>query len=503
MSPIMLWTLVLGVIFIGLYIILGVMGGRGMSKNVEAYLVANRDLGFWVTLFAVIASWFSGYMFMGLFGASYRTGLGPFIQGYSGVACGTSMIFLGVPTWFLGKKYGYISQTDMLAERYESKGIGFLYAVLWLVLVIAFIEVNLIGAGWLLTGVSAGKIPYWLGVVIMGAILMGYLLIGGTRGMTWVNACQGVILTLILWTSVYLLYLAAGGDMVIIVNKVVNTPLEKMLTIPGLIPIWTYGQWIFICAFGLTWGCFPQLFPSWYASRSPKIIVYLSLICVFLFPVYFWHGGFGGIMGRIINPNISGPMTDSAFPMIIAKITPAWFAGLFFSGAYAAMISSLAVLVIAASALFTASIYRYIKPKASRQQEVKASRGAVAAVIILSVILSIYRPPFIMVLGLLFFAGGLNLGIAMWGAYYWPRANKYGVYAGTIVGYVLLIIQVAMGKLQVSWWGAHPGLIAVVPNLVVFVVVSLLTPRPSAEVIEKFHGYLGEKLRLLRPKRSM
>jgi SSS family solute:Na+ symporter len=502
MSALLWWTIVLGIIFIVGYIALGLAAGRGMGKNTEAYIVANRSLGLFVTLFAVIASWFSGYMFMGLFGASYRTGLGPFIMGYCIFACAVSMILLGVPTWYLGKKYGYISQTDVLSDRYESKNLGLLYGVLWLVLIISFLMANMIGTGALLSGISGGSIPYWVGVVFGGAIMLAYLLIGGTRSMSWVNASQGIILTVVLWASLYILFLGAGGDMVKIVNKIVNTPLEKMLTIPGLIPIWTYGQWFFLGAFGLTWGAFPQLFPSWYAARSPKVIVLITLITALVAPIYFWHAGFGGVMGRVIDPNISGRATDSAFPLLISKLAPPWFSGLFFAGVFAAIISSVAALAIGAAAIVARSIYKsHINPLASQKQEVTASRITLLVVTALGVIFAIYKPPFIMTLGLLFFAGGLNLGPAMWGMYYWPRANKYGVYAGTIVGFGLLVIQVAMGKLQVSWWGMHPGLIGFIPNLIVFVVVSLLTPKPSPAVVDKFHGYLGEKLKIPFSKR--
>ena len=497
MSGILFWIIFFTVILNGFYIVLGLIMGRGMGKNSESYLVANRSVPIWVTVWSVIATWFSAFMFLGLYGASYRSGMGAFVQGSILIACSASFIFLGIPAWHLGRKYGYVSSADFLSDRYESKHFGLLCGIVWLVFSLAMMMTNIIGTGALFSGLTQGKVPYWFGVIFLAVVILAYLLPGGSRSLAWVDAYQGVFMTILLWVCFYILYMAAGGDMIEIVKKLIGTPNEKLLTLPGPIPQWTYGVWFFQAVFGLTWGAFPHMYQRWYSARSPKIITITALITAALGPLFFWHGAWGGPITRLLAPNLTGAASDSVLPVLIGKLSAPWFSGLLFSGVFAAIISTASGLAMGAAAIGTKDIYSaYLNQRATEKQKVLASRVTLIVFILVATLLSFKQLAFMMTLGMLFFAGGLQLAPSIYAAFYWPRANKYGAYAGTIVGILLLAIQVALGNAAISWWGLHPGLIAFMPNLVVFIVVTLFTPAPSQEVVDKFHGYLAEKLNL-------
>jgi SSS family solute:Na+ symporter/sodium/proline symporter len=92
----------------------------------------------------------------------------------------------------------------------------------------------------------------------------------------------------------------------------------------------------------------------------------------------------------------------------------------------------------------------------------------------------------------------------MFSTYYWPRANKHGALAGSIVGvaiiffHLFLALYVDRNYVNLSLWGMHPGLVAFIPNAIVFVLITYLTPPPSAAIQEKFHGFLKRRFRFAR-----
>ncbi|RJR27243.1 sodium:solute symporter family protein [candidate division WWE3 bacterium] len=409
MTP-LFWIAFFFIILNVVYIVVGAFSARGIGRSLEAYLVAKRGLGNWITILGLMATWFSAYMFLGLYGASYRTGLGPFVQGYILIACSVSFLLLGIPTWFLGKKYGYMSSADFLSDRYESRYVGLLQGLAWIIFTMAMLMVNMIGAGALLHGLTNGVIPFWVGVVAITIIMLSYLIPGGTRSMAWVDALQGIILLTFLWISFYILFQAAGGNMVEIVNKFVGTAEEKLLTIPGLVPQWTYGVWFFQGVFGLTWGAFPHMYIRWYAARSPKVIIIATLITAALGPLIFWHGAWGGPIARVIEPGLTGAATDSVLPILIARIASPLFIGLLFAGAFAAIMSTTSSMAMGVSAIGTRDIYRaFINPEATENQAVTASRISLTLFLLLGMILSFSQPQFLMTLGMLFLPGDYNL----------------------------------------------------------------------------------------------
>ena len=174
-------------------------------------------------------------------------------------------------------------------------------------------------------------------------------------------------------------------------------------------------------------------------------------------------------------------------------LAPGWL-GLFVAALLAGVMSSCDSFMISASGLFTENLYRPLRVGRSEKHYLWV--GRIAALIIVSAGLWVaFKMPNVI--------SGLKtwlkiapmLGVAFWLGLFWKRFNAAGAWASTIAGFL-------------GWWGmsftelSEPIQILtyLFLSIVVGVVASLLSKRPNAENVERFHALIrtpvaaGEKL---------
>src|SRR5699024_239405 len=62
---------------------------------------------------------------------------------------------------------------------------------------------------------------------------------------------------------------------------------------------------------------------------------------------------------------------------------------------------------------------------------------------------------------------------------YWKRGNKYGAFTGMIAGTLIIVLFIFFPNLLTWTGGVSSGLIAVSVNLILYITVSLATPRQN------------------------
>lgn len=505
MLPVVLWILLFGSVWFAIYVAAGYFAYKTMKGTVDEYFVAGRSIGVIVNTLAWMGAMFSAFMFLGLFGMSYKEGMGAFVQGYIIALMTLFYCVAGIPAWALGKEYGYISPIDLFVDRYESQALRYWLAFVMLCICVPYMSVQTAGAGYLLTGITQGAIPHWLGVFTV-TILMGlYMIPGGYKSVTWVDAIQGVLLVFVLWFMLLFLYLKAGGDMAHIVGQIeAAPPLDKMLTLPGVESTFTHGLYIFLAVLGISWGFFPHLYPRFYSAKNPQGIIVMSLIVGATAPLIFWHAAVGGLITRILVPGLKGLEVDKVLPIALGKYGSPWIIGLFSAGCLAAILSTATSFVMAVAAIVAKDLYQAERRRKSQDEIVRIGRYGVFVFLLLTFAIALKPPSFIVYIVWVAFAVGIQLAPLMFSAYYWPRANKYGALAGSILGVMIVILHLFLAVyvnqafLNTSLWGMHPGTAAFIVNLGVFVAVTYLTPPPARDVQEKFHGFLKRRFRFTK-----
>ena len=83
---------------------------------------------------------------------------------------------------------------------------------------------------------------------------------------------------------------------------------------------------------------------------------------------------------------------------------------------------------------------------------------------------------------------GAAFGPVVLTALFWRRSNKQGALAGMIVGGVMVFVWKYLIRPMGGIWGIYELLPAFLTSLAVCVVVSLVTPAPTADIVAEFEA---------------
>jgi len=169
----------------------GAMGAVG-SEGKEEFFVANRGLGTFVFLLSLFGSNMTAFAILGSSGLAFRQGIGVYglMASISGIVIPMSIFLIGTRLWAIGKRFGHITQVQILRDRFEMGHIGTVVWALQAVMLVPYIIIGVMGGGETLEGVSGGAVPYWLGGLVVALVVMSYVFFGGMRGTALVNTVQ-------------------------------------------------------------------------------------------------------------------------------------------------------------------------------------------------------------------------------------------------------------------------------------------------------------------------
>jgi SSS family solute:Na+ symporter len=191
---------------------------------------------------------------------------------------------------------------------------------------------------------------------------------------------------------------------------------------------------------------------------------------------------------------------NAAFPVMVKSIMPIGLRGVLAGGLLAALMSSLASVYNACSTLYTIDIYKKSHPDATEKELVKVGRIATGIVVLMGMawiplmgrvsdglynylqsVQSYMAPPITAV---------FLLGV------FFKRLNAQGAYSSMVIGFVVGMSKLALQLMQDQ---LTPGsmihqfatmnflyfcIYLFIFSIVIFVVVSLLTPAPTEEKVK-------------------
>ena len=134
-----------------------------------------------------------------------------------------------------------------------------------------------------------------------------------------------------------------------------------------------------------------------------------------------------------------------------------------------------------------------IKRDATDNQVMIVARITLTAILLLGIFLAMDQNSSIFQVVSYAWAGlGASFGPLMLTSLYWRRTNKYGAIAGMLSGTATVLIWHNLIKPLGGVFAIYELLPAFIVSLLFIVVVSLLTPAPSAEVLHEFDHYLDD-----------
>ncbi len=482
---------------ITIYILLGVavalMARRKLGRGMNDFFLGNRQIGGFVSALTYAATTYSAFMMVGLAGLTYKLGVGAlgFELTY---LCGLVLVvFFGPRFWLVGKKFNYLTHTQLLADRYQSRAVGIVATCLCLIFLIPYAAVQVMGIGYLLAGISKGAIPFFGAMILAMVLALVWSNVAGLRSVAWTDALQAIIMLLASMTAVWFLAYRGFGGFGGFVQQM-NKDIPQLLAGPGLFK--------FNLFFGLAlpWLFFslsnPQVtqrlfIPKSVASFKQMIGGFLVFGFVYTMVSVLW--GFGA---RLLIPGLDN--ADTATPALLAlPIIPKLLVIIVMIGILAAAISTIDSILLTLSSMCARDIYRTgINPTASEEMELRLAKGAIPILAVIFFVFAYWaggRKGLAFMIAPLSAAASAGLLMAVpsiIGAFFWKRASAAGALSSMIVGAILVLALQLSGIKPLGLW---PGVWGLVVCIALYILVSLLTPAPRQKA-EEFIHYLREVL---------
>jgi SSS family solute:Na+ symporter len=177
----------------------GMWPSRKASGTAAGYVAGDRTLGLVLMYFITGATIFSSFAFLGAPGWAYSKGAAAFyILGYGTLGL-VPFYFLGPRAARLGRRFGFVTQAEMVAERFGVRSIAGLMAIISVIAFVPYLALQMKGAGYVLSAVTHGAFPEWAGAALVYGVVLAYVLRSGVLGVGWTNTFQGVFMMVLAW----------------------------------------------------------------------------------------------------------------------------------------------------------------------------------------------------------------------------------------------------------------------------------------------------------------
>jgi len=205
---------------------------------------------------------------------------------------------------------------------------------------------------------------------------------------------------------------------------------------------------------------------------------------------------FTGVIGAALFPTlVTGGYREQALGMLILNLLPAGLVGLMIAAMLASLMAVCDAYMIDGAALYTRNVYRKLaRATADDQKVLRVGRISSIAVAVVGVGFAFLLSDVVTGLTIIWKITAF-LGIPFWIAVFWRRGNRYGLWASLAV-----TAAAALGTQALGWNLADQIAVYLPAGIIVFVLVSLLTPPEPEEKLKAFylllHTPVGEEYRL-------
>ncbi|HQT68639.1 MAG TPA: sodium:solute symporter family protein, partial [Acetobacteraceae bacterium] len=382
-------SFIMAFVLVGVILVtwIGIRSGRSASRTMEGWVVNDRQMGPVLTWFLLGTEIYTAFTFLGLAGFAYSKGGGAFYNVATNDV-GYALGFFILPAiGLLGRKFGYVTQSDFIAGRYQSKLLGIVVAFCAAIIMIAYIDLNIEGLGAILTVLTNHRLNVVTADTIGFSILSLAVFLGGIRGNAWQSVIKDVLMfgsIAVLFVVVPYKYFAGFGDMF----SQMITHIPKRITMPGPSPkfglswFWTtvlltgFGQWMW-----------PQWFNVAFSARGSRT---LKLQAVFM-PLYQLVKvavitiGFAAIM-IFTTQKVSG---NEVILLLAKQIFPPWALAIFALAAVLSAIVPAGPIIMMSCTLLARNVYAEFRPGMSTESMFTMTRSLVFVVTFMALILAV------------------------------------------------------------------------------------------------------------------
>lgn len=469
--------------FLLIFVGVGLSSVWRARKSRKDYYLASCGVSPALTGLSAVATNNSGYMFIGVIGFTYETGLAAI------------WLMLG---WILGDFIGslfihrklrqFTERTDeasfaaVIARWYgeEFRTWRKIAAVVMIVFLGAYAAAQISAGGKALQGVL-GWSPV-AGAVVVAAMILAYSVAGGIRASIWTDAVQSTVMLGAMSLLFYVGLQGQGG---------LSATIESMAAVPGFLDLFP-SDLLIPGGFGIALFVLGWMFAGFSVVGQPHVMVRFMALndAGNLARTRCWYYGYFtlfyalatgvGMLSRLYLPDLGLLDPELALPTMALELLPAVFVGMILAGIFAATMSTADSLVLSCSAAVTHDL---LPMRLERTWQCKAATAAVtllALVIAMSETRSVFQ-----------------LVILSWSTLASAFAPLLTIYAlGRRISEAGAITAMAIGVASAMLWrmaGLHASVYEGMPGIAAGLVVAWLLsdavaatrPRAAALVRER------------------
>ena len=475
-------------IYLAMVLLLGVLSHKLFRNTGEDYFVASRTINWFILLMTLFGTNMTAFSILGASGEAYHRGIGVFalMASSSAIVVPCVFLFIGTRLWRIGKRFGYVTQAQYFRDRWESDGLGLLLFIVFVLLLIPYLLIGVMGGGGTLATLTDGKIPQWGGGLLICAVVLCYVTYSGMRGTAWVNTFQTLVFMTLGGITFFVITNRMGGFS----NAISKVDTGLLMQAEHIKPL----ELLTYLCIPLCVGMFPHIFSHFLTARDVGTFRYAIILYPLCIAIVWIPSVLLGILGSVDVPGLKGAQANNVLIQMISMHAPGVLAGFLGAGVFAAIMSSLDSQSLAIGSMFTHDIVEHYRREAfSEKQKVWVGRLFVSGVLCVTYLISLIATPSIFRLAIWSFTGFAGLFPIVVAALFWRRSTKLGVFAA-IISVILLWLYFFLQNWRtpgysVGGTGIMPAAILIAVSSVTLIIVSLLTKPPNSQTLEKFFDY--------------
>jgi len=239
-----------------------------VDRTPADHFLAGRGLGVYVLFLTLYATAYSGNSLLGYPGEAYRRGFSWVMS--TGFMMSIIVVFhVLVPRLRpLAVRHAFLTPGDWLRHRFGGEPWGRAVlagcALLMALALANFLFAQLTAMGHVTSQVTAGAVPFWLGVVGLAALILVYETLGGMRAVAWTDAVQGVLM--LVGLALFLHWVVGDSGGLAVTTARVAALRPEAVAVPPVLEQVNWASTILLL--GLASVVYPQAIQRIYAARD-------------------------------------------------------------------------------------------------------------------------------------------------------------------------------------------------------------------------------------------
>jgi Na+/proline symporter len=473
------------VFYLILITLIGVIAGLKV-RDTAHYFMGNRRFSKWLMIGQSFGTGTHAEMPVSLAGAVYSVGL-------SGIWYQWKNLFATPFYWIIAplfRRFRRTTTAEVMEDRY-GPWMGAFYTIFALMFFTVAMASMLKGAAKVISQAAGGHVPVNEIVVAMTLVFVVYSFVGGLVATAWTDFLQGFLILILSFMLIPLGWGHVGGMSGL--RHVLPAHAFSLATPHGI------GVWfIFMLTLNGLIGIVAQ--PHMMAAVGTGKNEYTCRVG-FLYGTFIKRActlgwGMVGLMAAALVVRGTFGVTalgdpEEAFGFACRHLLFTGGLGLLIACVLAANMAGCSAFMVDSGALFTRNLYRrYLAPGKPDSHYLWVGRISGFAITLVGVVYALFFVKRVLYSFLLTETMATYVGVSILGGILWHRGTRWGAISSIVAAIGTNFALYHLRNQRLDNWDPNVFLGSLVAGVLVFVVVSLLTPREPHAVLDAFYQRL-------------